>query len=198
MFANFATAITSGAAITMALFYVMNLLIEMQPGAVVEPRQPMEVAWVRVPQPEDPPTLTPPIPERIAKPAPPPTPTSRTDAGEATLSVPRAAPPTPRATPVGQVGAWSDGPLVSMIKVQPVYPARAAQSGLEGYVVVEFDVRADGTVENARVIESSNQVFERSALNAAYRFRFKPRVVDGVAQASPGVRNLFRYEMEKL
>jgi protein TonB len=198
MFANFATAITSGAAITMALFYVMNLLIEMQPGAVVEPRQPMEVAWVRVPQPEDSPTLTPPIPERIPKPAPPPMPTSRTDAGESTLSVPRAAPPTPRATPVGQVGAWSDGPLVSMIKVQPVYPARAAQSGLEGYVVVEFDVRADGTVENARVIESSNQVFERSALNAAYRFRFKPRVVDGVAQASPGVRNLFRYEMEKL
>jgi protein TonB len=198
MFANFATAITSGAAITMALFYVMNLLIAMQPGAVVEPRQPMEVAWVRVPPPEDPPTTIPPIPKRISNPTPPPTPTSRTEPGESTINVPRIAPPAPRATTVGQVGAWSDGPLVSMIKVQPVYPARAAQAGLEGYVLVEFDVRADGTVENAVVIESSNQVFERSALNAAYRFRFKPRVVEGVAQATPGIRNLFRYEMEKL
>jgi len=85
-----------------------------------------------------------------------------------------------------------------MIKVQPSYPARAAQSGLEGYVIVQFDVRADGTVENAVVLESSNQVFERSALKAASRFRFKPRVVDGVALSTRGVRNLFRFEMEDL
>jgi len=198
MFANFATAITSGAAVTMALFYVMNLLIAMQPGAVVEAREQMELIWVRVPPAANPPSTIPPRPKHIPNPSPPPMPGNQPDSDGPTINVPRTAPPTPRATPDGPVGAWSDGPPVSMIKVQPSYPARAAQSGLEGYVIVQFDVRADGTVENAVVLESSNQVFERSALKAASRFRFKPRVVDGVALSTRGVRNLFRFEMEDL
>jgi hypothetical protein len=37
-------------------------------------------------------------------------------------------------------------------------------------------------------------LFEKAALNAVYRFRFKPRVVDGVPQLSAGLQNLFRFE----
>ena len=55
MFANVTTAITSSAAITFALFYVMNLLIVIQPGAIVEPRERFEIPWVRIGEPDDPP-----------------------------------------------------------------------------------------------------------------------------------------------
>ena len=68
---------------------------------------------------------------------------------------------------------------------------------LEGWVVVEFDVSGSGTVENVRVIESSHRVFERAAVRAAERFRYRPRVVDGVPQPTRGVRNRFRFEMER-
>ena len=89
-----------------------------------------------------------------------------------------------------------DGPLVNMIRVKPVYPPPAARKGLEGYVIVQFDVLADGNVANVAVLESSNRVFEASAVRATKKFRFKPRVVDGVAMASTGIQNLFRFEME--
>jgi hypothetical protein len=38
MIANFATAITSSTAVTLALIYVMNLMIVILPDAVVEPK----------------------------------------------------------------------------------------------------------------------------------------------------------------
>jgi len=39
-------------------------------------------------------------------------------------------------------------------------------------------------------------VFENSARRAAARFRFKPRVVDGIALETRGIQNLFRFDME--
>ena len=55
--------------------------------------------------------------------------------------------------------------------------------------------RSAGSVTAVRVVESSDRVFERAALDAAKRFRYKPRVVDGVPQPVSGVRYLFRFEM---
>lgn len=91
----------------------------------------------------------------------------------------------------------NDGPLVAIVRVQPAYPAAAETRGLEGWVLVEFDVRADGGVANAFVVESSSQIFEKASLDAVYRFRFKPRVVDGVPQLTAGLQNLFRFEFSE-
>ena len=57
MFANFATAITSSTAVTLALLYVMNLLIGIQPHALVEPRDRMDLTWIHAPDPEEPPDI---------------------------------------------------------------------------------------------------------------------------------------------
>ena len=88
-----------------------------------------------------------------------------------------------------------DGPLVSLVRPSPVYPARALQQGLEGWVIVEFDVLADGSVANIGVVESSDRIFENSARRAAAKFRFKPHVVEGIPQITTGVRNIFRFHM---
>ena len=90
----------------------------------------------------------------------------------------------------------SDGPLVALVRVEPTYPGAALQKGLEGYVLIKFDVTPQGMVTNVRVIESSHRVFESAARNAAKRFRFKPRVTDGIPQFTAGIQNLFRFEME--
>jgi protein TonB len=39
-------------------------------------------------------------------------------------------------------------------------------------------------------------VFERSALRAVRRWRYNPRIEDGVAVAQPGIRVRIRFELE--
>lgn len=88
-----------------------------------------------------------------------------------------------------------DGPLVHLVRVQPAYPARAAAQGLEGFVTVRFDVTALGRAANASVVASSHRIFEAAALKAAAKFRFRPKVVDGVAVPVSGISYRFRFEM---
>ena len=89
------------------------------------------------------------------------------------------------------VQGFADGDLISVTIVQPQYPSRASERGIEGYVVIVFNVEKDGTtskhrvVENARLLSDgtykpgSGGVFDRAALKAAQRLKYKPRVVDG-------------------
>jgi protein TonB len=60
----------------------------------------------------------------------------------------------------------------------PAYPRQALRKRQEGTVVLLADVRADGTVEKARVESSSGfPLLDDAALDAVERWRFKPRVV---------------------
>ncbi len=197
MFANFATAITSGTAITLALFYVMNMLIAMQPGVIVDSRERMQLRWVRELPPEEPARKIQPAPDRdFIKPPVLPQTTITSDYESYTGHVALRATPLPSGQFTGPISVMSDGPLVALVRVEPTYPARALVNGTEGYVLVQFDVLVDGTVANVIIIESSNKVFEDAAGKAARRFRFKPRVIDGVAQVTSGIQSLFRFEMK--
>jgi len=197
MFANFATAITSSTGVTLALLYVMNLLIGIQPQVLVEPRVRMVVDWIHVPDPEEPPrvieqklkreTFEPPVPPVMEN-------TGDPETGRGIVLLPTPPPPVGKYRGPGTL--IQDGPLVALVRVSPTYPARAQQSGLEGWVLVQFDVLSTGTVANIQIVESSAAVFENSARKAAARFRFKPRVIDGVALESKGIQNLFRFHME--
>ena len=197
MFAKYATAVTSGTAVTLGLFYLMNLLIDVQPGALSEPRERFELGWVQVDPPEDPPdTIEPPPSKEYIDPPEPPSSKAPADPDSVIRVVSTSAPPTPVTGYRAPDSLFVDGPLVALVRSQPIYPASAIRQELDGFVIVEFDVLADGTVANARVVESSDSVFEHSALRATMKFRFKPRVVDGVPLGSPGIQNLFRFQMD--
>lgn len=64
-------------------------------------------------------------------------------------------------------------------QVEAVYPAEAADAGTEGTVVMEIDLGADGSVTDARVIESAGAAFDEAALDAVRQFAFTPAEVDG-------------------
>ena len=79
------------------------------------------------------------------------------------------------------------------MKVYPSFPThRAAQAG--GYAIVRFDVNAMGQVENPAVIDSSHSVFNRSAINAILKFKYRPRIVNGEAVSTQGLKFKFTYE----
>lgn len=87
--------------------------------------------------------------------------------------------------------------FLPIVHIAPVYPPEAAAIGLEGHVIVEFTVDENGSVEDLFIVESSSPLFEQAALDAAAKFKYKPKIVDGKPVKSPGVRNLIRFVMEE-
>ena len=61
----------------------------------------------------------------------------------------------------------------------PIYPFEAKRNGQSGTVTVEFIVNESGHVLSARVTDSTDPVFNDSALRAVARWRFEPGRKDG-------------------
>ena len=198
MIARYLSAISTGTAMTFALLFVMQALISHTAVAMLEPEPRHPLIWERTiieqpPEPQKPETYEE-LKERTALPPGRP----ETDPGTPHSGVHLPAAPEPGARHEPVIGSgFSDGPLVAIVRVEPQYPSRALSQGLEGYVDVQFDVAPDGTVINIVVLKSSSPVFEKSAIAAAKRFRYKSRVVDGVAQTTRGIRNRFTYHMDR-
>lgn len=69
--------------------------------------------------------------------------------------------------------------------VEPEFPARLVRSLGKGSVVVNFDVRPDGTVSRTEVASSSHRGLNEAALAAVTAWRFKP-----ISETLPGVVEL--------
>lgn len=196
MFARYASAASSSAAVTFALLFVMQFLITLQPGATTDPRVRMTLGSFILKTKDTPIQQEELIrKEELTKTEVEP-PRSTYSNEQETIHVPRTKPAPPAGTGLQPLGEFTDGPLVVMVRVAPVYPVRAIARETEGYVVVQFDVTVNGHVTNAVVVESTDNVFDKAAIKAAEKFKFKPRIVDGVAFASYGIKNLFRFSLD--
>ncbi len=60
-------------------------------------------------------------------------------------------------------------------------------------VRLEFDVTPEGNVTNVRVLDSTDSCYERSAVRAAERWRYQPKIVDGEAEPRFGVQTTIVY-----
>lgn len=114
------------------------------------------------------------------------------------LSVGRAS--TAAAVDLGGIdlGPSSDGDYLPLVRVQPQYPRRAQERGIEGFVIVELTVAADGTVppESIVVLQAEPKgYFERAAIKAAQKFKYKPKVINGKGQEVTGVTYKFSFNM---
>lgn len=89
-----------------------------------------------------------------------------------------------------------------IVKVAPQYPRIAIVRGIEGYATVEFTVTETGRTRNVTIIASTTtdgrptSVFDRAAIAAAEKFKYQPRVQDGVAVEVHGVKNRFVFELD--
>jgi protein TonB len=81
-----------------------------------------------------------------------------------------------------QVDATAEGDIIPVVVIRPMYPREAAISGIQGWVKIEFTITEIGTVKNPRVIDARPpRIFNREAIRAILKWKFKPRVVEGVA-----------------
>lgn len=78
----------------------------------------------------------------------------------------------------------------------PIYPATAKQAGVEGLVIVRYDVTKEGNVINAVVAQSEPAgVFDEAALAAVRSWHFNPRIVEGEPQLVEGIVSPVRFRV---
>jgi protein TonB len=91
----------------------------------------------------------------------------------------------------GSVDRTEEGDIIPIVVIRPMYPRDAAMEGIEGWVDVEFIITEAGTVKDPRVIDAQPpRVFNREALRAILKWKFKPRVVDGQAVERPATQRI--------
>lgn len=198
MFARIAFAIPFGTAVTAGLFFMMNLMIESGSGEVGTSVARV-VEFVRIERPDvvDLREERPQRPE-AAEPVPDMPQPDALQNISSTLQLALAGPTIGLDTgALGGIGFEArDGEYLPIVKVAPVYPARALQRRLEGYVVVEFAVTASGAVRDVVVVESTSELFNNAAVEAAQKFKYQPRVIDGQTVEVSGVRNKITFKLD--
>lgn len=84
--------------------------------------------------------------------------------------------------------------------VTPVYPPVALRRGIEGWVVLSFTIRADGTTEDIEVVATSiEDYFDTAAIEAARARIYRPATLQGkpVVQRNTNVRSIFQFKDSK-
>jgi protein TonB len=195
--------IVFGLIVTAALFWTMQYLIETADRELNEGGAGNLVDFVRLKRDES-------IQRRQLKPKKPPPP-----------DAPPPQPPTPQLenlnpnaekiaisaapveTDIEMSGGFSlgvgEGDYLPIVKVAPIYPQRALSRGIEGFCVVQYTVTRQGTIRDPFILEDqcTSSLFHRASVQAALKFKYKPRVIDGQAVEVPGVQNKFTYEIEE-
>lgn len=90
----------------------------------------------------------------------------------------------------------NDGEYLPIFRAPPIFPRRALERGLCGWVELTYTVTSAGTTKDAIVIQSSSSMFERNALKAALKYKYKPRQVGGKAVDVPGVAILISFKVD--
>ena len=183
--------------VTLGLFLLMHVLIESnmkEPDKGEEytiPEITMDAREVR----EEFDTSKPNKPEEVDEP-PPEIPEPEFEAPDIDNSV-AVAPKVGVKVNIGGVGGFtSDGEYLPIVKVAARYPSRALSRGLQGYCTVEYTVTTTGETKDVVEADCPERVFLSASIDAAKKFKYKPKVINGEPVEVPGVRNKFTFELQ--
>ena len=211
---KYPAVLTMGTTVTVILFYLMQYLIESGEEAITANNTGNIVEFIRVkeerelrtkqrrpkqpPEPQEPP---PPIKQSTAK-------VAVDDAFSAEFVAPLS-----EINISSSTGFSSDGEYLPILKVQPVYPRQALQRGMFGWVLLEFTVDELGRVVDPVILSNCvepysrgktscddrpGRIFDKAALAAVVKFKYKPKVVDGEPIATAGVKNMITFELDEM
>jgi len=199
MIARLGISLGSGVAMTFALLWLMQYLIASGQKALTDSEDYKFADFVRVEREETverkkPKPKKPPEPDQPPPDIPPPQ-MDNLDTGGTAISIGSVSVGTGLNIGIGGFDNV-DGEYLPIVKVAPIYPRRAQQRGLSGFCIISFTVTKLGTVADPQVIECSSSLFERASVNAALKFKYKPRVVNGEPIDVPGVKHRISFEIE--
>lgn len=203
MVRHLATAALAAALVTSTIFLVMLALVRQGRSAVGEPTSRTVIDYVRVRHDSEVETRSLEPPKKLELAEAPAVPQLRPAkiAAPSGMAVPVAVPAFhPSFSPAGVPaigGGVADTDVVPLVRVDPLYPARAQARGVEGSVHLRFTITPQGTTTDIEVLEADPPgYFERAATNAVRKYRYKPKIVNGVPVARPGVEIVISFELE--
>jgi len=203
MIGRYLSALALAAAITFGLFWLMQYLIIGQKMSLDESDRVKLIDFVRLQRNTDVETKDRKPPDRPPPPETPPEPPKMT-------ADPTAA-PSANTVDIGMGNlntgldiagpgsmAVADTEAIPLFRMAPQYPDRAASRGIEGYVVMEFTITETGAVTNIKVVEANPPgIFDRAAIRAMERWKYKPKIVDGKPVPRHGVRNQLTFKLNE-
>ncbi|MFQ3208315.1 MAG: protein TonB [Glaciecola sp.] len=190
---KFIVSILLGASIAFGLFVIMAKLVQ-NDGKAQESLPPPPVIDIVMQKPDDE------IQTRVRKPPPPPPPPQEPPKVE--LVEPAQADPNSSgfslsipsvdtggiSNAVGGIGGMRDGDAAPIVRIPPDYPPQAARDGKEGWVRLSFTINEVGGVEDVEVLDADpKRIFDRNAKRALRKWKYRPQIVDGVAQKQFGL-----------
>ena len=84
--------------------------------------------------------------------------------------------------------------LYPILILPPAYPARCEGRGIEGQVVVIYDVTYGGAVVNARILSSTDDCFNKAVLRAVSKWKYSPGLGDSGAIRATGLQQVISFE----
>lgn len=191
MFFRMIFGLPGAAIITGLLFLAMAWMVRQQESQIVDPGPTVDSILSKLKEtPPDgtkpPPSKLPPAPEPVKVKFPKPI----DGPGPGVIVDPI---PGPTGGGTGPIGIPIGTPSV---KFAPVYPENCRARGAQGVVMVEFDVTAEGTVINPRVVASENSCLDRAAINTIVKWKFQPQT-DSSGRPVPqrGLRQTFNFQL---
>lgn len=194
-----ALAVGLAALVAFGLFWLMHLLIMGRDLGAKKDTTSAVIDFVRLKRDSELETRTRSKPEKPPPPKQPPPPQmkvqaqAKPDMSPTPFNVPKMNLPTsitggPFLGTFAAGDIQGDAELIPLVRIAPQYPRQALRDGIAGEVTLEITVGPDGTVKSARVMSAKPRgYFESAAVAAAYKGRFRPKVVDGQPQETSGV-----------
>jgi len=177
---RFLVSLGAGILVALGLFLLMHQLISGSPDIRKDDDDRLSLDFVRVEQEEM---------ENIKERKPPPK-LSQPSQDKPRPDLPRMETPRidmPASAGGGPyLGQWSagdpgaEGDVIPIVRIEPQWPREALIEGISGWVLIEFTINEDGTVSDPQVVDAEpRRMFERNALRAIFKWKFKPRIIDG-------------------
>jgi protein TonB len=202
------TALVLGVAVTFGLFLLMQSLIELGKVELEETRTVKVADFIRLKRSSKAITKKRELPKKQeikAQPAPPSLKLPQVEAGTTARAIKISVPAPSEARKVKLSGgphlssAPSDAGSIPLVRIQPMYPRSAAEKRIEGWVLLEFTITITGAVKKAKVIASDPpRIFDSAALKAIRKWKYKPKIVNGVPVETRGVQVKLSFRLEDL
>lgn len=86
--------------------------------------------------------------------------------------------------------------VMPLHRTEAVYPPKARQRRIEGYIILSFDIDKRGQPKNIEVVESKPpRIFTREAIKALRHWKYQPRIVNGQAQEQRGQKVKLEFKL---
>ncbi|MSQ98045.1 MAG: energy transducer TonB [Xanthomonadales bacterium] len=188
-----------GFAFSLALFWLMWHLVS-RPIDIGELRKATRIEFTRMRQDTDVQRKQDEKPEQDKPPPVPEIPQMNLNSSDINNNVAQITPVVDASGAMSKMSmsAGTDRDIIPLVRINPDYPPRALSRGVEGFVIVQFTITATGMVKDVIVVEAKPKgLFDDAAVRAVGRWRYNPKVVEGVAVERVGVQTMITFQLEE-